>query len=153
MSVTLCRDMADGEEAAVLAIVMAGFDEFVRPDLSFEGVAEFERSARAFVLDRPPGHRLWVAEMGNELVGMLDMRDGSHIALFFVEPGHTRRGVGGRLLEHAIDKCREVDAHLPAVTVNSSPWAVPVYRRLGFEAMDDEREHSGIRFVPMVRRL
>ncbi len=145
--------MAPGEGAAVLALVMAGFDEFVRPDFSDEGVAEFERSARSFVLDRPEGHSLIVAEEGNRLVGMLDVRDGSHIALFFVDADRHGRGIGRSLLGHAIERCCVVDPDVRTVTVNSSPWAVPVYERLGFVAVGPESEHKGIRFVPMVKRL
>ena len=34
-------------------------------------------------------------------------------------------------------------------TVNSSPYAVEVYRHLGFEEMDQEQTVNGIRFIPM----
>ncbi len=145
--------MAPGEETAVLALVMAGFDEFVRPDFTAEGVAEFGRSARSFVLDRPDGHSLLVTEEGDRLVGMLDVRDGSHIALFFVDVGCHGRGIGRNLLEHAIERCRVVDPDVRTVTANSSPWAVPVYERLGFVVVGPESEHKGIRCVPMVKRL
>ncbi len=147
------RDMAPGEEAEVLALVMAGFDEFVRPDFTDEGAAEFERSARSFVLDRPDGHSFIVAGEGDRLVGMLDMRDGSHIALFFVDVEHHGRGIGRSLLARAIERSRVADPDLRTVTVNSSPWAVPVYERLGFVAVGAESERKGIRCVPMVKRL
>ncbi|MBU2601335.1 MAG: GNAT family N-acetyltransferase [Actinobacteria bacterium] len=147
------RDMAPGEEAAVLALVMAGFDEFVRPDFTDEGVAEFERSARSFVLDRPDDHFLAVAEEGDRLLGMLDLRDGSHIALFFVDAGRQGRGIGRSLLAHAIERCRVADPDVGTMSVNSSPWAVPAYERLGFVAVDVESELKGIRFVPMIKQL
>ena len=34
-------------------------------------------------------------------------------------------------------------------TVNSSPYAVEVYRKLGFEPTDDECITNGIRYTPM----
>lgn len=151
--VVTVRDMAPGEEAAVLELVMTGFDEFVRPDLSDEGAAEFERSARSFVLCRPDGHSLFVAEEAGAVVGMLDMRDGPHIALFFVDAHRHGRGIGRSLLAHATDRCRIADPDVRTVTVNSSLWAVPVYERLGFVAVGRESELKGIRFVPMVMRL
>ena len=37
----------------------------------------------------------------------------------------------------------------PVYTVNSSPYAVPVYHKLGFIDMDSEQLSDGIRFTPM----
>ena len=35
------------------------------------------------------------------------------------------------------------------MTVNSSPYAVGIYRKLGFKAVDDEQSVNGLRFTPM----
>ena len=147
------RDMVAGEEQAVLALVMRGFDELVRPDFSDEGIAEFTRAARLFVIERPAGHRITVAERDGRLAGMIDMRDSSHVSLFFVESVDRRRGVGRALLESALERCRLVGSSPSEVTVNSSPWAVPVYERLGFQVTGQESEINGIRCVPMAKRL
>jgi predicted GNAT family N-acyltransferase len=150
------RGIAAGEEQAVLALVMRGFDEVVRPDFSDEGVAEFTRVASAFVLERPAGHRVTVAEHAGRLVGMIDVRDSSHICLFFVEAGDRGHGVGRALLESALEQSSSAKWAEPtptAITVNSSPWAVPVYGRLGFAATGPEIEKNGIRTVPMVMQL
>lgn len=37
----------------------------------------------------------------------------------------------------------------PIYTVNSSPYAVPVYHKLGFIDMDSEQLADGMRFTPM----
>jgi predicted GNAT family N-acyltransferase len=36
------------------------------------------------------------------------------------------------------------------LTVNSSPYAVPVYAKLGFVPTDREQVQSGIRYTPMI---
>lgn len=33
--------------------------------------------------------------------------------------------------------------------MNSSPFAVPIYSKLGFEQTDEMQEKSGIKFLPM----
>lgn len=144
-----CREMAPGDEPAVLGLVMRSFDEFVRPDFTEEGVAEFIRAATSIVMDRAEGHRVTVAERDGRIVGMVSVRDGSHVSLFFVEPGEGGRGIGRVLLGSAIGAASEHGGPLAAVTVNSSPWAVPVYERLGFAATGPEVESDGIRCVPM----
>jgi GNAT superfamily N-acetyltransferase len=145
------RDMVAGEEHEVLALVMRGFDELVRPDFSDEGVAEFTRAARSFVVERPPGHLIFVAERDGRIVGMVDVRDSSHVSLFFVEQSERGRGVGRALLDFAIERSGSAKPIASAITVNSSPWAVPVYQRLGFLATGPESETNGIHCVPMVR--
>lgn len=141
------RDMNVGEEQAVLDVVMRGFDELVRPDFCDEGIAEFTTSVRGFVLDHPDGHHITVAEENGQLAGMVDVRDSSHISLFFVDESYRGRGVGRELLDYAFREYAGV------VTVNSSPWAVPVYKRLGFKTTDHEFERNGIRATPMAKRL
>jgi GNAT superfamily N-acetyltransferase len=145
--------MLAGEDDRVLALVLRGFDEFVRPDFPEDGVAEFTRTARALVLERPAAHSITVAVDGNAVVGMIDVRDCSHVSLFFVEAGRQGGGVGRALLEHAIGCCLASSPATTSLTVNSSRWAVPVYGRLGFVAAGPESERNGIRSTPMVREL
>jgi GNAT superfamily N-acetyltransferase len=140
-----CRDMRPGEEPEVLALVMRGFDGFVRPDLSAEGTSEFTRAARSFVVEHPVGHAVTVAERDGELHGMIDLRDGSHVSLFFVEAAHQRQGVGAALLDAATAKHPET----AVVTVNSGPSAVSAYHALAFTATAPEAEVNGIRYVAM----
>lgn len=142
------RDMAIGEELAVLALVMRGFDELVRVDCTEEGAAEFARTAQAFVVDRQPGHHVTVAERDGRLLGMIDVRDILHVSLFFVESGERERGLGRVLLRTALEQ-HVAGARPSKVTVNSSPWAVRVYESLGFVATGPLSRVNGIRFVPM----
>ena len=148
------RDMAMGEEPEVFALVMRGFDELVRVDCTESGAAEFTRAVRAFVVERQPGHRVTVAEKDGRLLGMIDVRNASHVCLFFVESEGRGRGVGRALLESAEQHGAGDGATAPfEMSVNSSLWAVPVYERLGFTAVSPVSEINGIKFVPMMKRL
>jgi GNAT superfamily N-acetyltransferase len=146
------RQMAAGEEQAVYALVMRGFDELVRIDCTEEGAAEFTRAVRAFVIERQPGHQVTVAESDGRLLGMIDVRDMSHVCLFFVESGDRGCGVGRALLHSATEQGGVGGAGPVELTVNSSPWAVPAYERLGFTATAPVSETHGIRFVPMIKK-
>lgn len=35
------------------------------------------------------------------------------------------------------------------ITVNSSRYAVPIYEKLGFVKMEEEKEQDGLKFTPM----
>lgn len=59
--------------------------------------------------------------------------------------GYHRRGIGRRLFE-----AMRRDYEKQAFTVNSSPYAVEIYKRLGFVQEDTERlSPEGLRYTPM----
>ena len=60
------------------------------------------------------------------------------ITELLVLPEYQKQGVGSKLLQLAKDN-----------TVNSSPYAVPVYHKLGFIDTDTEQLSDGIRYIPM----
>lgn len=67
--------------------------------------------------------------------------------MFFVDGKHHRQGIGKRLYQLARSR-----NHLDKMTVNSSPYAVPVYHKLGFTDTDTEQAVSGLRFTPMEQK-
>jgi GNAT superfamily N-acetyltransferase len=147
------RPLRPGEEAAVIALVERVFDETVAPHYSDAGVREFYSYAAAEPLAARSlsNHFVLVAEQGDALVGMIEMRHAQHVAMLFVEP--RGRGIGGQLLKAALAVCESEHPDLARVTVHSSPNAVAAYEKLGFLATDQEGELNGIRFIPMALEI
>ena len=147
--------MATAEAAEVCDLVTRGFEEFVAPDYSRLGVEEFLRFASpAAMLERiQRGGLVLVAEDGGMLAGMAELRGNSHISLLCVDKAYQRRGIAGELVRRGTEVCRNRKPGLAQVTVNSSPYAVPVYLRLGFAVTGPEQEVHGIRFTPMALDL
>ena len=152
---TTYRFMRRGEEERVCALVGRVFNEFVAPDYSPEGVEEFFKFAAPAALRNRDGdtHIVLLAEEKTELAGVLEARDCKHISLLFVEKGFHRKGIAKELLRLAIRECRKRLPDLRSVTVNSSPFAIPAYRKMGFLETGPSREVNGIIFVPMVCAL
>lgn len=85
------------------------------------------------------------AFIDNEPVGIIATRnEGKHIALFFVKGAYHGKGIGKKLWNTIINEIAS-----PAVTVHSSIFAAPIYRKLGFVPTGNVREDGGIRYVPM----
>jgi GNAT superfamily N-acetyltransferase len=63
------------------------------------------------------------------------------------------QGIAKKLLETAIDKCRQRDANIAVIEVNSSPFADFIYEKLGFVKVNAEQVKNGIRFTPMTKKL
>ena len=88
----------------------------------------------------------FVAEDAGSLVGMIAMRDGSHLHHLFVSRTALRRGIARQLWVQALRQFGRRE-----YTVNSSVIAVPVYEKFGFVAKLPPQTVKGVRFVPMVR--
>ena len=136
------RRLTREEIPVALELCWRVFLEFEAPEYSPEGIAAFRAS-----LDNPQRNRqmdFYGAFDGETLVGVLCMRAPQHIGGFFVDAAYHRRGIGKKLFA----AMRRDYAH-QVFTVNSSPYAVEVYRHLGFVPTDDGQSVDGLRFTPM----
>jgi len=143
--------MEPGEEAGVIDLVSKIFDEFVAPLYSQEGVSEFMKYLRVAELTErlKAGNFVLLAKSGSDIIGVVEVRENSHIALLFVEGSHQKIGTGKELLKRAIETCKTRNPDTHRITVNSSPNAVTAYQNMGFNATKQEQVVNGIRFVPM----
>ena len=67
-----------------------------------------------------------------------------HINLFFVDKVSQGKGIGKKLMSIVID-----DNENSFITVNSSRYAVPIYKKIGFIKIEEEKEQDGLKFTPM----
>lgn len=149
------RPMRGEEASAVSELVFSLFSEFVGSDYSEEGILEFRKfvSPEALELRGSENHSMWVAETGGILIGMIEIRDGNHVALLFVDKSYHRHGVAKDLLRAALKESRATAPDLERVTVNSSRYGIPAFEKLGFRQTGPERDVNGIAFIPMAMRL
>ena len=70
--------------------------------------------------------------------------DYSEICCFFVKAQNHRQGIGRKLWEYLCENSQS-----KIITVNSSPYAVPIYHKLGFVDLDIEQVSDGMRYTPM----
>src|SRR5574344_2638773 len=126
-----------------LDLALEVFMEYEAPVYSQEGIDEF----KSFIDANRVNSKLsfYGAYEVAELVGMIAIRDYQHISLFFIKTAYQRKGIG-RLI---FNRVRE-DYEKQIFTVNSSPYAVDIYKRLGFMPISAERITNGIKYTPMV---
>lgn len=146
------RLMESGEEAPVCKLVERVFIANEASEISQQSISLFlsyanpvrmaERVAQDFCF-------VLVAVQADQLIGMIEVRNYNHIALLFVDDEHQRQGIASSLLEVAIEKCREKNAALRRITVNASPYGLPVYAHWGFHPIGEEIEVDGMLFTQM----
>ena len=136
-----------------LSLVWKVFLKFEAPDYAPEGVEEFKRFIEYDAIKEKleKSELLMLGCFSDEaLLGVIAFRNPCHISMLFVDEKHHKKGIARRLfnemLEHYNGKC-------DTVTVNSSPYAVEIYKKFGFVETDAEQTVNGIRFIPMVKKL
>lgn len=137
------RQLNQFEIDEAVRLIWETFLQFDAPDYSDEGVQSFkdfiENQAILKTLE------FFGAYEKNELKGVIATNENrKHICCFFVKAGYHRQGIGRKLWEYVLNHSEQ-----NVLTVNSSPYAVPVYHKLGFIDTDEERLADGIRYTPM----
>lgn len=103
-------------------------------------------SLSAFVLrGDPETDRLWLAEVGDQLVGSIAIggRPGpsGQLRYFLVDPRVRGRGLGKRLLDDALAFCRERKFRSVFLwTASDLPAAAHLYRAAGFRLVEEVPE-------------
>lgn len=139
----IIREIKEEEMKEALKLVWEVFLEFESPDYTEEGINEFKKSI---------DDKEWIKERdfyayfddSNKILGVIATKDLNHIALFFVDGKYHRQGIGKKLYEKAKDLNK-----YNFFTVNSSPYAHEIYKKLGFIDTDKEQCIKGLRFFPM----
>jgi GNAT superfamily N-acetyltransferase len=131
------------------------FDAFVAPEYSVEGVQEFYRyiQSGAFQERLQNNHFGLIAIAQKPVVGMLEMRNCSHLSLMFVAVEFQGQGIAKELLRQSLQICQAQVQGLSEISVHSSPYAVPLYERMGFHPTGKMQVRNGIGFIPMVLEL
>ncbi len=138
-----------------LALIRRVYDEFVATEYADEG----NRTFYDFISRRETERRFMVgnlmvrAKVDGAIVGAHEVRDANHIALFFVKKECHGHGVGKAMFRYTLNAIRERHPEVAAITVNSSPYARGIYRKLGFVETADEQLRNGIRYYPMEYRI
>ena len=170
----LIRAMRAGDVARVSGMIQASFHRFIAHDYTPEGLKKFLEETSVDGISRILGEwpLLLVSEGGadNErsvvsgmtglrrknhmfISGMIGMRRRNHISLFFVDTRWHGKGVGRLLLKEAIQQTLQNNPDVTTITVNSSPFAVGFYEKMGFQRRGPERYMDGMLVNPMVLHL
>ncbi|QDR81711.1 GNAT family N-acetyltransferase [Sporomusa termitida] len=143
------------EAGSALTLINATFDRFVGPGYSEQGIQAFkdfitrERRQQGFT----DYAFMLVARQERQIIGVIEIWHYRHITLLFTAAEWHNRGVAKRLLQAAISICRRENPALNEISVRSSPFAVPVYQKLGFIASGHEQTVDGMRFTEMTKPI
>ena len=143
----IIREMNKNEIDVVRKLVLDTFIEFEAPDYSEEGIQSF----KDFIFDDEKflNLKINVIEIEDKIVSMIAIRNRTHIALLFTNRDFHKKGLARKLFNDFKSSLKDGDK----ITVNSSPYAVEVYKKLGFKIVEPEQTVDGIRFTKMMMEI
>ncbi len=155
MAAVQVRPLRISEWNSAMDLAWETFMEFEAPDYTPEGVTNFRNFVRDPKLRRLflfGGYRAWGAFCDSEIIGMITVRNRSHISLLFVRKDMHHKGVATSLMQHLFAYERD-ELKLHEVTVNAAPYAIGFYHKVGFKDLGPEIQVDGIRYTPMKARV
>ena len=137
------KQLVNNEKSEALLFAKRIFIESEDESYSKEGIETFcnfvdnKKITKSF--------KVYGAFEDNILKGLIATdRRKRHISLFFVDKGSQGKGIGKELMKVVINNNEN-----SYITVNSSRYGVPIYEKLGFIKMEEEKEQDGLKFTPM----
>ena len=129
------RRLSEYEIPVALDLAWRVFSEYESPDYSDEGTEGY-----LYGID-------YIGVFyGQKLIGLIGIRTGlEHICFFFVDGQYHRKGVGTKMFDYLLENYKG-----NIITVNSSPYGLGFYKKLGFVPTEEEKTINGIRFTPMI---
>lgn len=146
------RLLSGCEMEEALALVWEGFSDFQAEGCSEETIDEFWRSIDQEYMIQQYGDgtiRFWGAFEDDFMVGVCAIREMRQVELLYVDAQYHRLGIGSSLLKKAVMDTKEIALDMNQLRVNASPYSVPFFKAMGFEAAGEMQEMDGLRFLPM----
>ena len=139
------------EAGSIVALALGAFDEFIAPDYSEQGIAHFHANVTTdrLIASMNEGNIVLVGTVGGVLAGVVTLRDETHISWLYVDKAYQGQGIGLKLVADAAEQVMLRTPGATMITLNASPYAVPIYFRMGFEAAGPEITKDGMRMTPM----
>ena len=140
------RTMRPDDVDTVSSICIEAFSKAVAPTLPDEGVCTFKTLAAvdSFAARMQEDNVMLVFEQAGTVRGVVELKQGRHIAMLFVDPGYQKHGMGRALMSAALGYARE-----DVITVSASLTSVPAYISYGFECSGEVSEQGGLVYQPM----
>lgn len=144
------RTIEQQDLARVSFICMKAFMHSVAPSLSSEGIDTFRViAAEDSFLNRIEGdNTILVFEEAGKVNGVIELKEGRHVAMLFVDPESQNKGIGSKLITEVMAYARG-----KTITVSASLNSVSAYLKYGFACTGEPDENCGLKYQPMELEL
>ncbi len=146
----LVRPITNEEWENAMGLAWKTFLRFEGMDYTREGIHNFQDFITDQTLRRmflQGEYILYGAFYRQSMVGIISLRNKEHISLLFVDEEFHKMGIGRKLIYAMRELEKQIGGY--RLTVNSSPYGVGFYHKIGFVDTNIEQTKDGIRYTPM----
>ena len=140
----LIRTINENEWEEAMNLAWDTFILYEAPEYTKEGITSFRNFVRDPILKTlfiEGKYNVLAAFNNNIIVGIIGVRNETHISLLFVDSEYHKKGIARRLVEKTFERTYEKYGKRE-MTVNSSPYAVGFYHKMGFVDTDIEQIYA-----------
>jgi Acetyltransferase (GNAT) family. len=133
------------DAAAISQLVYSLSAKYITIDFNHEGARNLLASMEATAIEGylRSGFRYHIAEENGIVLGVIGVRENKYLYHLFVTEARQKQGLATRLWRVAREAC--IAAGNPGeFTVNSSRFALPFYRKLGFVQVGAPESRGGV---------
>jgi len=144
------REATIADAPAISGLILPLAETYIAHEFPPEGAANLLASMEPGAIEgyMMSGFKYHVAEEDGAVVGVVGVRDNSHVYHLFVADEFRGLGIARQLWCVARDGCREA-GNAGEFTVNSSRFAVEMYRKFGFTETGPPETKNGVTSIPM----
>lgn len=149
------RPAYQNEWESIVELAWLTFLRFDAADYTQEGIDSFREFITDVTLHRmfkEGSYQVFVALDGEKIIGMISLRNETHISLLFVDREYHKRGVGRSLIQYLCNYLL-TEMNQWKVTVDAAPYAVAFYHKMGFYDLGPVAYSKGITYTPMIFML
>ena len=138
------------DAAAISGLIRPLVEKYVAHEFSTEGAENLldSMAPEAIARNIAESFRYHIAEVEGKIAGVVATADNRHLFHLFVAEAFQRQGIARRLWAVAKQACLDAGGS-GEFTVNSSRYAVSVYKKLGFVELGPTVVRNGVVFIPM----
>jgi N-acetylglutamate synthase-like GNAT family acetyltransferase len=148
-SITI-RKATTSDSQRISELISRNAQSLLQDDFENDGLDFFLNTVnhRAIKDYMEQGFPYLVAQSDKNIVGVIAMKDCSHMFHLFVDKAYHKKGIAKKLWQAIFDHSLK-NGNSGVFTLNSTSYALPVYERWGFSTTDKEQSRHGIRYTPM----
>ncbi len=118
------------------------------PKAGIDSFAEFitdETLHRMFLIG---AYEMFLVFINETIIGVITLRDQTHISLLFVDGFYQQRGLGSMMIDY-VKKYVQYAYQSTHLTVNAAPYAIKFYEHRGFVHTKEPFVQKGVLVAPM----
>jgi len=153
------RKAKETDTAAISSLVLKTAKAHIQDEFTEDGWELFQRlfgeDCQRQLL-RNKHYYFLVAEHHGQIIGMLALKDVSHVFQFFISTAWQKKGVGATLWKHYLQTIKTGELskkHFNTITVNASDFGRGFYLKLGFEITGKRQMKKGVCINPLCYSL